>query len=460
MSKVSSSGDHGRRTEAYGGDPASDADAGTSGPRDAAPSRPWSGPFREGEVVEGGYEITGILGAGGMGVVYEALDRRLDRAVAIKVPLLAEFAQSLRREAQAMAVVHHPNLMTIHAVGQHGGTDFIVMERIYGMTLEDRLAEAWQGGRPMPIEEVLDVLIAVTDAVTAIHRAGIAHRDIKSANILIGGGRVVLMDFGLVTPEIALHALQPLAGSADYMAPELITGRVKPGNGPLVDLYAIGVVGFELLAGRRPYASDRLQAVIGGHLGRPVPDVRELRGDTPEELAALIGELMAKAPEDRPESGEALLWRLYAIRGAPSAPEPASMSVLIVDDDPEVGAVLKRNLLWSMPRLAVEAVSDAEAALERVKHRVPDIVVVDLRMPRMNGVELCMNLLSLDERPILVAMSAEASGADLSVLRSLGIRDFVPKDARFVAHLCGVIGDVRRARQGPPRSRPARHRGR
>lgn len=402
------------------------------------------------------YEIRGILGAGGMGVVYEAHDVLLNRTVAVKVPLLEAYAQSLRKEAQAMAAVHHANLVAIHALGHHRGVEYLVMERVYGMTLEDRVDEAWRAGRPIELEEVLDILLAVADALTAIHRAGIAHRDIKSANVMLSGARVAITDFGLVMPEVAVRAGLPIAGSADYMAPELILGRVQPGLGPLVDLYALGVIAFEMLAGRRPFLADSLQGVLAAHLEKPAPDVRTFRHDVPDDLARLVRELLAKSPLDRPESSEAVVWRLSAIRAAlASAPEPAPMSVLIVDDEPEVGTVLERSLTWSLPRLSVEAVESGDAALERITRHPPDLVLIDLHMPGMNGVELAMALLALPipAHPVVVAMSCDASHADIAVLRSLGVNEFVPKDDRFVARMSDVIGDLRRA-AGPRSSRP------
>jgi len=463
-----------RITAEYGNDPRSAEDRVTrssgqnkplSGPPEPAPlSTGWSGPFSRAETLGDTYEITGILGAGGMGVVYEAHDLLLDRTVAVKVPLVEDYTQSLRKEAQAMAAVHHPNLVTIHAMGRHRGIEYLVMERVYGMTLEDRIEEAWRTGRPIPMEEIMDVLVSVTDALTAIHRAGIAHRDIKSANVMLTGTRVALTDFGLVTPEALVRAGQPIAGSADYMAPELILGTVKPGMGPLVDLYALGIVAFEMLAGQRPFAAEKLQAVLAAHLEQDVPDVRSHRRDVPDDLAELLKELCARSPEARPESSEAALWRLSAIRGSIAGlPEPSPMSVLIVDDEPDVGSVLKRNLTWALPRLAVESVTDAGAALDRVQRHPTDVIVIDLHMPGMNGVELCMALLSLPERqaPTIVAMSCGASHADLTVLRSLGVNEFVTKDERFVARMSDVIGDLRHAREPislhAPRSSRAPH---
>jgi eukaryotic-like serine/threonine-protein kinase len=415
---------------------------------------PMSGPFRRGQVVGGAYEITGVLGAGGMGVVYEAHDVLLDRSVAIKAPLFPDQAQTLRNEAQAMAAVHHPNVVTVYAVGHEGPADFIVMERVFGMTLQDRIQEAWEARVPIPLEEALDLLVAVT-----VHRAGAAHRDLKSANVMISGERVVLADFGLATPEVSLHAGGPFAGSADYMAPELILGTIQTGRGHLADLYALGVVAFEVITGRRPYPFETPRAVLRAHLDHPVPDVRSYRADTSDELAELVHELLAKAPEERPDSAESVLWRLAALRAdLPGTGGAAPLSVLLVDDDPEVGRMLQHHLAWALPRLAAEAIADPAEALRRMERKAYDIAVVDLNMPGMNGVELCMGVADLPARtrPVIVVMSAHADPRDVDVLHALGVRAFVPKDERLVPHLCEVIGDVRRARRA---ASPAAHRG-
>jgi serine/threonine-protein kinase len=409
-----------------------------------------TGPFRHGQVIAGAYEIGRILGGGGMGVVYEAHDRMLDRKVAIKAALTPEYAATLRNEAVAMAAVQHPNLVAIHAMGREGDEPFMVMERVLGGTLGDRIDEAFANGTLVPIDEALGVLVSIADALTAIHRAGLAHRDVKSTNVLLSGRRVVLIDFGLATPEVAVTSGALFVGTIEYLAPELILNDVRPGDGPLLDLYALGVVAFELLTGRLPFEGITDIALLKAHLQQAVPDVRALRPDVPEDLAKLTHELMSKSPVGRPDSSEVLLWRLQALRaklprvGVATPP----FSVLIVDDDPDVSTLLKHKLEGSLPRLMVSAVTDSTKAMEKINEHPPDIAVVDLNMPGMNGVELCMNIGSLPKRsrPVVVAMSGRCSCDDLAVLRALDVHDFVDKGEGFLRRMCHVIGDVRRAR--------------
>ena len=200
---------------------------------------------------------------------------------------------------------------------------------------------------------------------------------------------------------------------------------------------------------------------LGLHLDARLPDPLARRPDTPRKLAELVSELMAKSPTDRPESAEVVLWRLGAIRSALLAePRAPPMSVLIVDDDPGICIALKKGLAAALPLLTVASTLSPERVLPYIERCPPDLVVVDLRMPNINGVELCMQLLALPEhaRPIVVAMSAEATDDDLSVLVSLGVARFVAKDDRFVFQLCDVIGEIRRSRltpSSPEARRPA-----
>jgi serine/threonine-protein kinase len=424
--------------------------------REAPPPRP-VGPFRSGQVLAGGFQIGSVLGAGGMGVVYEAHDQRLDRTVAIKAPIDEAYGEQLRREAVAMAAVHHPNLVGVYALGEEADLHYMVMERVFGMTLDQRITEAVESRKPLALEEALAILSAIADALTAVHRAGLAHRDVKSNNVMLDGSRVVLADFGLATPEVGVRVDAPIAGSVEYMAPELILGLVRPGSGPRVDLYALGIVAFELLTGRRPYERASTHATLLAHVHEPIPDIHALRHDVPDELAALLHELLAKKPDDRPESSEAVLWRLQAARARLPHSPPATrpFSVLIVDDDPDLGVLLQRRLEWTLPTLVASSITDSEKALEKIRRHAPDIALVDLNMPRMNGVELCMNISALPwrTRPVVVAMSGRCSVDDLVLLRTLDVYDFVNKDEGFVTRMCEVIGDVRRARlSAAPRS--------
>ncbi len=410
-----------------------------------------AGPFRTGDLVGDTYEITRVLGVGGMGVVYEARDRILRRLVAIKVPLIAAYAQSLRAEAQALAAIRNPAFVSVHHVGQHGDHPFMVMERLFGETLEARLDDARARGVLLSVDEVLELLVPITDALSAAHAVCIAQRDLKPANVMVCGERVVLVDFGLFVPEVLVDPANEVGGSAQYMAPEVLLHAVEKGQGPLIDLYALGVLAYELLTNTTPFVAESIGQTLARHVGAPIPDVRDVRPDVPRELACLLTELLAKDPKARPASAEAVLWQLKDIRNQ-GVSRAKRMTVLVIDDEAHVGLALKRSLESAFPQVHVDRATDPARAMSRATRPLADVVLVDLNMPKHNGVEVCMNLLSLplERRPVVVAMSAQATPNDIAVLRSVGVRHFVPKDEAFVAAMSDVIRDIRNG--GPPPS--------
>ncbi len=402
-------------------------------------------PFALGEVVGGVYELIAVLGQGGMGTVYEAEDRVLLRRVALKVGLHGNDA--LEREGRALAVLRHPGIPAIFAAGSHQGVAYLVMERLRGRTLEQRIEETLTAGHQFTIGEAIETLRRIADALSAAHGVGVAHRDLKPANVMVCGKRLVLVDFGLFIPEYDAERDPHVVGSIEYMAPEVLTKSVKVGEGPAIDLYALGVVGFELLAGRTPYGTSSPSKVVTGHVLGPIPDVREFRPETPLALAHLIRQLLEKRPEDRPEGAEEVVWRLADVAGEHASHRNRATRVFLVDDDPDVLHILERSLCAALPGLEVERFRDAAAALERIDATHVDVVLVDLEMPGMNGIELAMALAALPEgrRPRVVALTEAADERDLALFRALGVWDFVPKDGRFVSASVRVLGELRRS---------------
>jgi serine/threonine protein kinase len=275
------------------------------------------GLFQLGEVLDDVYEIRALLGEGGMGQVFDARDRVLNREVAIKAYWPSAFASTsdlLRREAQALAAIHHPGLATVFTMGTHTRPQFLVMERIRGISLAALMEQRHRLQECVPLRDALRIILAVADVLRAVHAAGCVHRDVKPSNVMLtGNDRVVLMDFGLFLPENELAERPLLAGSPHYMAPESIRECVRPGAGHLVDLYALGVMAFELVAGRVPFEGGTADELFQRHLQDAPPDLRALAPQLPARLVALIHELLAKDPYDRPDS-EDLVWRLRALR--------------------------------------------------------------------------------------------------------------------------------------------------
>jgi serine/threonine-protein kinase len=279
---------------------------GTSAPRQVEP-------FTVGEVLSNTFEIRGILGSGGMGVVYEALDRGLNRQVAIKISLLAGAEFSLRHEGQALAAIRHPSLVAVYGLFEHRGIEYLVMERVRGVTLEEVLKQKIAKNETLPMAEALDLLIAIADGLAAIHASGIAHRDVKPANLMVApGGRIVFTDFGLFAPQF--EKVARVAGSPEYMAPEVIRSNVPAGRAHLVDLYAFGIVMFQVLVGWLPFVGNSAAEVLPRQLHDTAPDLDTVRNDVPKELVELERNLLAKDPDERPPEMEPVLWTLKASR--------------------------------------------------------------------------------------------------------------------------------------------------
>lgn len=224
--------------------------------------------FQIGDLVGDTYEIRSLLGEGGMGQVYEAFDQRLNRIVAIKVAWPTVDATSVRKEARALAAIRHPCVIAVYAAGEHKGTEYIVMERLLGETLQTHIRRRVSAGKPFSFPDAIDILIHVAEGLAVVHKAGIAHRDVKPDNVMLApGDRTVLMDFGVFVPEFEAAQHSGASGSPAYMAPETISGTVSDGGGFLVDVYAFGVLAFELLTGELPFASDAARGVDEAPVG-------------------------------------------------------------------------------------------------------------------------------------------------------------------------------------------------
>jgi serine/threonine-protein kinase len=403
--------------------------------------------FRSGQVIADSYAIRRLLGAGGMGQVYEADDLLLQRRVAIKAHWREMQHLSIRKEAQALAAIRHPSIATVYGVGTHESIEFVVMERIFGVTLAEHL----RGRRRIGIDEAVELLALLADGLAAVHLAGVAHRDVKPANIMLApGGRLVLMDFGIMLPEFAASPDAPMPGTAEYMAPEAIRRAVEPGSAFLLDVYAFGVVAHELLTGVRPFDSTLTTRVYTKHLAAPPPTLSRLRSDVPPALDALVGSCLAKEPHDRPQSMDSIAATLRRVRMGQSdvRPSRASLSALIVEDDPAFASVLSAIIHDACPGAQVSTVHDGEAALDHLRRGAPDLLLLDLGLPGMNGLELCMYMRGskLAQSTTIVSMSAAARAPDVALLRQLGIREFVRKDGDLLERLEHIVESLQERR--------------
>ena len=227
----------------------------------------------------GPYEIAAQIGVGGMGEVYRARDIRLDRTVAIKI-LKHEFSHRFEREARAISALNHPHICSLHDVGREGETQYLVMEHIQGKPL----------ACPMEVQQAIEFGVQIADALAAAHRQGIIHRDLKPANILVTRDGVKLLDFGVASLQSPIAAFDngatasrtiegTVVGTVQYMAPEQLEGRKADERS---DIYAFGLVLYEMLTGLRASEASSTAGVIAAVLSGPVPSVRARRPEVPK----------------------------------------------------------------------------------------------------------------------------------------------------------------------------------
>lgn len=296
-----------------------------------------------GHLVDGRYEVLSRIARGGMATVYLARDRRLDRDVALKVmhPHLAEgssgaeFVARFRREARAAARLTHPGLVGVFDQGVDGETSYLTMEYVDGTNLRRRLGD----DGTLSVGDALRTAEAVLDALTAAHRIGLVHRDVKPENVLLAeDGRVKLADFGLAraVTEVTSTTTGTIFGTVAYLAPELVTHGISDTR---TDVYAVGILLYEMLTGRQPFSGATPIQVAYQHVHGEMPDVSATVPWLPVEVDELVGALAAREPQDRPTDARGALDLVRRTRialdaetldrraDAPAAPVP------VTDDD-------------------------------------------------------------------------------------------------------------------------------
>ena len=298
------------------------------------------------------YRIVGKLGGGGMGVVYEAEDTRLGRHVALKfIPdNLANDRKSLdrfMREARAASQLNHPSICIIHDIEDHDGHPFIVMEKLEGVSLKDRLR-----GEPIEMEEMLDVGIQVADALAACHAKGIIHRDIKPANIfLTTSGQVKILDFGLakVSREFEssdgeskedLTLAGEIFGTAVYMSPEQARGEELD---PRSDLFSLGAVLYQMATGKKPFGGTNVVTTLDAVLNQKPISPLKLNPALPPDLEGILGRAMEKDRGNRYQNALAMKGDLQSLKKetepGPNQCGPREASVAVPHQDEHVSNV-------------------------------------------------------------------------------------------------------------------------
>src|SRR3954469_19966185 len=267
-----------------------------------------------GQPFDGRHRNLGQLGAGGRATVYLAEDSSLGRKVALKVMAEryaedGEFVERFRREAQAAARLNHPNIIAVYDRGEADGRPYIAMEYLQGRTLKQVI----QKEGPLPPERAIAVAIQVLAGLRYAHEHGVVHRDVKPHNVLVGDdGRIKVTDFGIAhAGDPQMTEVGSIVGTAQYLSPEQARGR---GVGPQTDIYSLGVVLYEMLAGRVPFEGDSSVAIAMQHVSDEAPPLRSVAPLVPESLAMVVSHAMLKEPTQRYGSAEEFAADLDRVR--------------------------------------------------------------------------------------------------------------------------------------------------
>ncbi len=286
-----------------------------------------------GHSIGGRYKIEALLGKGGMSSVYRATDPNLRRTVAVKLihPHLSsdpEFVRRFELEASAVAQLRHPNIIQVHDFDHENEVYYMVLEHVAGETLQTRLKALHTADQRLPLADAVRIMATVCDAVHYAHQRGMIHRDLKPANVMINpDGQPILMDFGVAKMVSGQQhtATGAIIGTVAYMSPEQIQGQ---GVNERADIYSLGVMLYEMTAGRPPFEGDSAMTVMFKHVNEPPPDIRVLNADVPDELNAVIVRALSKKAEDRFASAGDMA---ATLRGVNLGAQPTLAPPLVVE---------------------------------------------------------------------------------------------------------------------------------
>ncbi len=391
-------------------------------------------------VTLGSYRIMERIGRGGMAAVYRAYHPALDRYVAVKVlpEVLAEdpeYRERFQQEARSVAHLKHPNILEVFDFGYEDGVSYLVLELVEGGTLADRL------GKPMELREVIRLLEQVAGALDHAHAQGVLHRDIKPSNILLhSDGTPALGDFGLAKmlgSQRRLTGSGTVMGTPEYMSPEQAADEPL---GPASDLYSLAIVAYEMLTGRVPFEASTPAATLLSHVTKPMPTTRELKGELSAHVEDVLRRALSKRPEERYESAAAFVaalkpaaWpnRLEEASGAPvtrrlAHPERTPV-VLVVDDGPANRDLIEACL--ADVDCQVRSAADGPAALQAIQASAPDLVLLDVQMPGIDGYEVCKRIKSSPRSrliPVVMITSLDRTADRVRALEA-GADDYMTK---------------------------------
>ena len=348
-----------------------------------------------GRAIGGRYQIESLLGQGGMSAVYRAQDPNLRRAVAIKLihghlSTDPEFVRRFEQEAAAVAQLRHPNIIQVFDFNHDGEVYYMVLEYLAGETLQSRLKALHAAGERLGLAQAVAIMATIADAVEYAHRRGMIHRDLKPANVMLDPqGQPILMDFGVakIVGGQQHTATGAIVGTVAYMSPEQIRGLKVDER---ADIYSLGIMLFEMTAGRPPFEGDSAMTVMFKHVNEPPPDIHQFNAGVPDELKAVISKALAKEPGERFQTAAEFAQELRTLRltltavrpplpetnvSAPpptkkveTKPEPASPPVVPVTPPPTVTAATSAS---TPPPTVVPAAGAEPAQTPAVETRAP-----------------------------------------------------------------------------------------
>ncbi len=400
------------------------------------------------------YRLETELGGGSMGVVYTALDKALERKVAIKLIRAnlrpEDFRKRFMLEARAMALVSHPNVLTIYAFGEHEGNPYIVMELVDGENLECWL-EA-QGPAP-DLDAVLRILNQVCLGVSAIHAAGAVHRDLKPSNILLDHQlRARVSDLGLAVRSLNGAIVRELVGTPGYIAPEILFGKIG-GATSQSDLYSLACIAYELLTNTPPFSADSEVVLAMQHASSPVPPPSSLRPELPKAFDQVLLDALAKEPSQRTTNVE--LFRRALMEARNDSLEP--VRILVAEDDLDYLEMLELLLRQEFPGADIECVGDGKSAIQAFDRQPASVVMLDLQMPEYDGLAVTALLRARPNAhsvPIIV-VTASGGPREWQLLSELGADRFLVKPVNVEDLVSTIRRAVRQRSSGVPSAPPS-----